>query len=78
VPAPRTYRFGDNRRGGGRDRNLKDSPRRIVLVCEECGGKTVLDEPLSAWGSGETSFGCECAKQLDSPERLEPRSPDQR
>jgi hypothetical protein len=57
---------------------LNDSRRRIVLVCEECGGKTVLEEPLSAWGLGETSFGCECAKQLDSPERLEPRSPDQR
>jgi hypothetical protein len=33
-----------------------------ILVCEECGEKTVLDGPLSAWCSGGTPFGCRCGE----------------
>ena len=33
-----------------------------ILVCEECGQRTVLDGPLSAWCSGGAPFGCECGE----------------
>jgi hypothetical protein len=33
-----------------------------ILVCEECGQRTVLDGPLSAWCSGGASVGCECGE----------------
>jgi vacuolar-type H+-ATPase catalytic subunit A/Vma1 len=37
-----------------------------ILVCEECGLKTVLDEPLSAYSSGDTAFGCRCGEDGNS------------
>jgi hypothetical protein len=45
--------------------------RRVILVCEECGERTVLGEPLSVWCSGSTRFGCECGRQLTLADRLD-------
>jgi hypothetical protein len=39
--------------------------RGSILVCEECGERTVLDGPLSAWRSDGASFECECSAQLN-------------
>lgn len=50
---------------------VNGSSKRVVLVCEECGERTVLDGPLSVWRSGRTSLGCECGKQFTPAERLE-------
>ncbi len=44
--------------------------RRVILVCEECGERTVLGEPLSVWCSSTTHFGCECGRQLTLADRL--------
>ena len=47
----------------------------IVLVCEVCGERTVLEGPLAVWHSGRTAFACECGKRLtllaDRPEPTE-------
>jgi hypothetical protein len=43
---------------------VNSSSREIILVCEECRQRTVLDGPISAWSSDSTSFGCECGKRL--------------
>lgn len=43
---------------------------KSILVCEECGDRTVLDGPVSAWLSGATSFECECGERLTSADRL--------
>ena len=43
---------------------MEGSVRNVVLVCEECGGETVLGGALSVWRSGSTSFECECGAQL--------------
>ena len=48
---------------------MSASSRRVVLLCEECGEKTVLDGSLSAWRSWGDSFACECGKPLGSGER---------
>ena len=48
--------------------------RNIVLVCEECGERTVLEGPLAVWHSGSTTFSCECGRRLtlaDRPETTE-------
>jgi hypothetical protein len=50
---------------------VNGSSRGILLVCEECGEKTVLDGPLSVWRSEGTSFGCECGKRLTAAERID-------
>jgi hypothetical protein len=50
------------------------SRRNIVLVCEECGERTVLEGPLAVWHSGSTTFSCECGRRLtlaDRPETTE-------
>ena len=55
---------------------MEGSVRNVVLVCEGCGGRTVLGGPLSVWRSGSTSFECECecgaqltlSQQLDHSE----------
>jgi hypothetical protein len=39
--------------------------RRSILVCEECGERTVLDGPLSAWRSDGALFRCECSARLN-------------
>jgi hypothetical protein len=46
--------------------------RNIVLVCEVCGERTVLEGPLAVWHSGRTTFSCECGRRLTLADRLEP------
>jgi hypothetical protein len=45
-------------------------------VCEECGQRTVLDGPLSAWQPENSAFGCECGKLLTPADRLETPAAD--
>ena len=40
-------------------------------MCEECGERTVLGEPLAAWYSEGTHFGCECGRRLTLADRLD-------
>ena len=42
----------------------RTSARRIVLVCEECGERTVLAGPESVWRSESTFFECGCGRYL--------------
>jgi hypothetical protein len=51
---------------------MEGSVRNVVLVCEWCGGRTVLGGPLSVWRSGSTSFQCECGAQLTLSHQLDP------
>jgi hypothetical protein len=44
--------------------------RNAVLLCEECGERTVLGGPLSVWRCGSTSFECEA--QLTLSNQLDP------
>ena len=46
------------------------SERRIILMCEECGERTVLAGPESAWREARTSFECGCGKDLTLAGRL--------
>lgn len=50
---------------------MNGSSRRVILVCEECGERTVLGEPLSVWCSQSTHFGCECGRVLTLADRLD-------
>jgi hypothetical protein len=50
---------------------VNGSSRGIILVCEECGEKTILDGPLSLWRSDSTPFRCECGKQLTAAECID-------
>ncbi len=50
---------------------MNDSSRRVILVCEECGERTVLGGPLSVWYSKSTRFGCECGIRLTLADRLD-------
>ena len=50
---------------------MNGSSRRVILVCEECGERTVLGGPLSVWYSQSTRFGCECGRELTLAERLD-------
>ena len=52
---------------------MNSSSREIILVCEECGQRTVLDGPVSAWSSGSTFSGCECGKRLTAADRIDQR-----
>jgi hypothetical protein len=47
------------------------SRRNIVLVCEVCGERTVLEGPLAVWHSGSTTFSCECGRRLTLADRPE-------
>src|SRR3712207_3268603 len=78
LPPSRVCHVSDRRHGGGGDRAVKGSPKRVVLVCEECGEKTVLDGPPLVWLSGGASFGCGCGEQLATAERLGSRTVDRR
>jgi hypothetical protein len=51
---------------------MEGSSRNVVLLCEECGERTVLGGPLSVWRRGSTFFGCECGAQLTLSDQLEP------
>jgi len=55
---------------------MEGSVRNVVLVCEVCGGRTVLGGPLSVWRSGSTSFECECGAQLTLSHQLDPLETD--
>ena len=46
------------------------SERRTVLMCEECGEKTVLAGPESVWREVRTFFECGCGKDLTLADRL--------
>jgi len=50
---------------------MEGSVRNVVLVCEGCGGRTVLGGPLSVWRCGSTSFECECGAQLTLSHQLD-------
>jgi hypothetical protein len=47
------------------------SSKSVILVCEECDERTVLGEPLAAWYSEGTHFGCECGRELTLTDRLD-------
>jgi hypothetical protein len=51
---------------------MEGSFRNVVLLCEECGERTVLGGPLSVWRCGSTSFECECGVQLTLSDQLDP------
>ena len=50
---------------------MEGPSKNIVLLCEECGKRTILGGPLAVWRSASTSFGCECGEQLTLSDRLE-------
>ena len=55
--------------------------RNIVLLCEVCGERTVLEGPLEVWHSGRTTFACECGRRLtlaDRPEPTEQQQPEKK
>ena len=45
--------------------------RSIVLVCEECGERTVLVGALSAWLSEGTAFECGCGEAVTLTDGLD-------
>jgi hypothetical protein len=47
------------------------SNKRVILVCEECGERTVVGGPLSVWYPQSTRFGCECGTELTLANRLD-------
>ena len=53
------------------DGSTGESSERVVLICEECGERTVLGGPISVWLSASTFFGCECGKRLTLADRLD-------
>lgn len=58
---------------------MESSVRDVVLLCEECGERTVLlGGPLSVWSCGSTSFDCGCGTQLTLSDQLDPREADER
>ena len=50
---------------------MNGSSERVILVCEECGDRTVLGGPLSVWYSESTRFGCRCGRELTLADRLD-------
>ena len=57
---------------------MPDTSRQVVLVCEECGERTVLEGPLSVWGYEGRVFGCECGELLTPTDGLEAPATDSR
>ena len=55
---------------------MNGTSRQVVLVCEECGERMVLDGPLSAWQPESRALGCECGKLLTPADRLETPAAD--
>jgi hypothetical protein len=53
---------------------MGDSPKRIVLICDECGERTVLADPEAVWRSGYTFFECGCGEKLTLADRLEEKT----
>ena len=52
---------------------MNGSSKRVILVCEECGERTVLGGPLSVWYSESTYFRCGCGRELTLADRLDQR-----
>ena len=50
---------------------MAGKPKLIILVCKECGEKTVLGGPEEVWHSSYTFFECECGEWLTLADRLE-------
>jgi hypothetical protein len=50
---------------------MNGSSKRVILVCEECGERTVLGGPLSVWYLESTYFGCECGRELTLADHLD-------
>ena len=50
---------------------MNGSSKRVILVCEEYGERTMLGGPLSVWYSESTHFGCECGRELTLADRLD-------
>lgn len=55
---------------------MTDTSRQVILVCEECGERTVLEGPLSGWGHEGSVFGCECGELLTPADGLEAPATD--
>ena len=55
----------------GSERDSSRTSRRVILVCQDCGERTVLGEPLAVWCSGSTRFGCACGRELTLANRLD-------
>lgn len=47
------------------------SSEKVMLICEECGERTVVGDPLSVWLCGSPLFGCECDNHLTLADRLD-------
>jgi hypothetical protein len=62
----------------GEESGMESSVRNVVLLCEGCGGRTVLGGPLSVWHCGSTSFRCECGAQLKLSHQLDPSEANKR
>ncbi len=43
---------------------MRQPSKPIVLICEECGEKTLLEGPNAVWSSEPTVFECGCGKGL--------------
>ena len=50
---------------------MEGSVRNVVLLCEECGERTVLGGPLWVWRCGSTFFECACGAQLTLSDQLD-------
>jgi hypothetical protein len=56
---------------------MRSSVRNVVLLCEGCGGRTVLGAPLSVWHSGRTSIRYECGARLKLSHQFDPSERDE-
>ena len=45
--------------------------RSVILVCEECGERVALVDPLSAWRTERAVFECGCGEGLTLADRLD-------
>jgi hypothetical protein len=55
---------------------VTNTSSQVVLVCEECGERTVLEGSLAAWRHKGRFFGCECGEILTPADRLEAPATD--
>jgi predicted RNA-binding Zn-ribbon protein involved in translation (DUF1610 family) len=55
---------------------VNGSSKGVVLVCEECGERTVLEGTLSTWRQEGNAFGCECGKLLGPADHIEAPAAD--
>ena len=57
---------------------MDGSSANVVLVCEGCGERTDLGDPLSVWRAGRTAFECGCGAHLTLSDRLDPTEANER